>query len=104
MNPYSTLCVLLLVSTGAQAGRYDSYEMRNAKQEFCGKAGDLAVAARTHPDVARQKLTEFQAGKSDTALAWAEAINTGLQAGPGPTDRDLFMRGWSACMDVMKHR
>lgn len=97
-----SLWVLALVAACANAGRYDSIEKQNAKQEFCRKAGDLAVAAREHPDLARQRMAENVRDNSPLSKAWNDAMSRGLQAGPEIADRDLYMRGWSACMDTMR--
>lgn len=98
------LCLLALFTTCAEAGRYDSHEMRNFKQEFCHQGGQLAVGAREHPDLAQQRINENNQKNHITAKAWSESMLTGLLAGPNVSDRDLHMRGWAACMDVMQRR
>lgn len=95
---------LALLAASVDAGRY-SHEREQANQEVCRKGGDLAVAARTHPDVARDQIAQYERrGKADRhhiGRAWSDAMRTGLQASPDIADRDLYMRGWAACMDVM---
>lgn len=93
---------LLILSYAAHSGRYGSYEKQAVTQEFCGKAGDLAVASRTYPDLGRQRMSEFADNPNKTARAWSEAIQRGLEAPESISDKDLYMRGWSACMDIMR--
>lgn len=70
-------------------------------QQVCGKAGQLAVDAWRRPDVGSVLLADTEEKSHPVSRAWSAAMRRGLEASPETSERDVYMRGWAACMDVI---